>query len=333
MGKKDNIEKEYLKHKEEFADVINLALGQGQKLVSPEDIYELDSNELVTISSINKNDTESIQKYRDVIRMVRKRDGDVFKTRIIIGEEVQSHVHYGMPVRNMLYDSINYTNQIKSLESFNRKNREFTNSDEFLSGLKGKDKIIPVVTIVVYFSPDKWNGPSSLYEMFEWSEVPDNLKEYIQNYKIILLQPCDIDTDKLDKTESTLGKLMGLIKYSKDENDFNNYIEKNRETFSSFPVYATQVINSVCSLNISEEDFEREEMIDVCQAVLEIRRKSKEEGKTEGRIEGITEGRIEGKILAYYDLGMDISDIARRVGLTEEEVIKVLEKNKYKVNS
>lgn len=47
--------------------------------------------------------------------------------------------------------------------------------------------------------------------------------------------------------------------------------------FSSFPVYATQVINSVCSLNISE--------------------------------------------------------IARRVGITEEEVIEILEKNKYKVNS
>lgn len=323
MGKKDNVEKEYLKQKEEFADVINLALGQGQKLVSPEDIFELDSNELVTILSKDKNESESIQKYRDVIRLVRKRDGEVLKTRVIIGEEAQSHVHYGMPVRNMLYDAINYTNQIKLLETFNRKNRKLSNSDEFLSGLKLEDKIIPVVTIVVYFSPDKWNGPSSLYEMFEWNEVPDNLKEYIQNYKIVLLQPCDIDTDKLDKTESTLGKVMGLIKYSTNEKDFKKYIDKNRETFSSFPVYASQVINSVCSLNISEEDFEREEMIDVCQAVLEIRRKSREEGKTEGRLEG----RLEGKILAYYDLGMNISEIAKRVDITEEEVTEILERN------
>ena len=172
----------------------------------------------------------------------------------------------------MLYNAINYTNQMKALESFNRKTCRFYNSDEFLSGLKREDKIIPVVTIVIYFSPDRWNGPSSLYEMFEWSEIPDNLKEYIQNYKIILLQPCDIAPDKLDKTESTLGKVMGFIKYSTNEKDFNNYIDKSRE-------------------------------------------------------EGKEEGRIEGKILAYYDFGMNISEMAKRIGITEEEVIEILERN------
>lgn len=323
MGKQDNLEKEYLKQKEEFADVINLALGHGKKLVNPDDIYELDSNELITISSEDKNDTEAVQKYRDVLRLVKKSDGNILKTRVIIGEEAQSHVHYGMPVRNMLYDAINYTNQIKALADKNRKNRSFGNSNEFLSGIKREDRIIPIVTIVVYFSPDKWEGPFSLHELIEWEYVPDSIKDFVQNYKVIILQPCDLDNSKLECAESTLGKVMGLIKYSKNKTDFNNYIKQNREAFRSFPTHAAKIINSVCSLDIPNEYFEKQEVVDVCQAVLEI----KEEGKTEGKLEGRIEGRIEGKVLAYYELGISIVEIVKRVNITEKEIYDILERN------
>lgn len=53
----------------------------------------------------------------------------------------------------------------------------------------------------------------------------------------------------------------------------------------------------------------------MCQAVLEI----KEEGKTEGKLEG--------KVLAYYELGISIAEIVKRVNITEKEVYNILERN------
>lgn len=52
-----------------------------------------------------------------------------------------------MPVRMMLYDGLNYTEQIRQLD----RNKKFKNSDEFLSGMKKDDKLLPIVTIVFYY--------------------------------------------------------------------------------------------------------------------------------------------------------------------------------------
>ena len=34
---------------------------------------------------------------------------------VILGIENQSHVHYAMPVKNMLYDAMEYANQVKKV--------------------------------------------------------------------------------------------------------------------------------------------------------------------------------------------------------------------------
>ena len=52
-----------------------------------------------------------------------------------------------------------------------------------------------------------------------------------------------------------------------------------------------------------------------------------EELKKEGRIEGRIEGRTEGRILAYFELGVSLEEIAKKTKLTVKEVEKVLEEN------
>ena len=54
----------------------------------------------------------------------------------ILGIENQSHVHYAMPVRNMLYDAMQLEKQVRDLASQHRKEGKNGTSEEYLSGMK-----------------------------------------------------------------------------------------------------------------------------------------------------------------------------------------------------
>ncbi|MCM1497937.1 MAG: hypothetical protein NC124_05670 [Clostridium sp.] len=53
--------------------------------------------------------------------------------------------------------------------------------------------------------------------------------------------------------------------------------------------------------------------------------KAMEDLRNEGRAEGRAEGKAEGMIKAYADMGIPISDIAKKVSLTENEVEKIIQ--------
>ena len=66
---------------------------------------------------------------------------------IELAVEGQRKVHYGMPVRHMLYDAVDYTKQIQNLEKKHRSSRDLSPGAEFLSGLKKEDKLRPIITL------------------------------------------------------------------------------------------------------------------------------------------------------------------------------------------
>ncbi len=90
-----------------------------------------------------------IQKFRDILKRCCIKDGKD-ATYVLLGIENQSEIHYAMPVRNMLYDAINYANQVKALADIHKEKKDLKNA-EFLSGLTIDDKIKPVITIVLYW--------------------------------------------------------------------------------------------------------------------------------------------------------------------------------------
>jgi hypothetical protein len=76
-----------------------------------------------------------------------------------------------MPVRDMLYDSINYAAQVDAARrsfkelKFDDDGVKITlTAEEFLSGFRKGDKLIPVITAVVLFNPDEWDAPLSIPE-------------------------------------------------------------------------------------------------------------------------------------------------------------------------
>ena len=93
------------------------------------------------------------------------------------------------------------------------------------------------------------------------------------------------------------------------------------------PVKAAAVLNEFCTLDLTEQELEKNEVIDMCQAVKEMKEVSRQEGREEGRVEGECKGAIR---VYYQELNYSAEQIARKLGMDVENVEKVigsLEKN------
>lgn len=171
---------------------------------------------------------------------------------------------------------------------------------EYLSGFLKSDKILPVITLVIHFSETEWDGAKSLHEMMEWPDV--HLKEYVQDYKIQLIDPAKIKPEEFEEFSTSLREVLEYIKYSKDKKKLRKLVENNPRM--TMEVNAARVIQVVTGtkFRISEEM----EVVDMCQAIDEMMADSREDGMKEGMEKGmtlgLTKGLEKGRIEALSDL-------------------------------
>ena len=104
---------------------------------------------------------------------------------MIVGLENQLKVHYGMPLRTMTYDVLNYLKQCEEVREKHKKEKSKPTAEDFLSGLKRGDKLHPVFTLVIYYGEDRWDGPLSLRDMLD---VPEDWKMFLPDYGMNLLE-------------------------------------------------------------------------------------------------------------------------------------------------
>lgn len=166
MGAKDTKEKEYLSDNKKFADLCNLALFDGDEVITAQDLEERDSTEVLSILGINPKEVDYQQKWRDLLK------GAVIKSTkqavyVMIGVENQSDIHYAMPVKSMIYDALNYGSQVKEAARRHKKENDYVSNAEFLSGFSATDKLVPIIPITLYWGADEWKAPISLSQMFE----------------------------------------------------------------------------------------------------------------------------------------------------------------------
>lgn len=228
MSKKDTKAKEYMADNRRFADLCNVALFDGERVVLPSDLEERDSTEVLSILGVDSRDVEYQQKWRDLLKSaVIKATGEA--VYVLIGLENQSDIHYAMPVKSMIYDAMNYGTQVKEAARRHRQNKDFGLDAEFLSGFAATDKLTPIVPITLYLGADEWNAPVSLHEMF--GEVDEKLLSYVPDYRIVLVAPNELDASDLDKFETDLREVLGAIKYSKDKDKMDAFINGSSNFF------------------------------------------------------------------------------------------------------
>ncbi len=289
MGRIDAKTKEYVRRPEVFADLFNHLMYDGKQIVKPERLVELDPTNLAVLKDSDGKEY-TIQKYRDVLKKAVVMEDEVASYLLIMGVENQLHIHYAMPVRNMLYDALNYSSQVTDIAKKHRNSKEKETSEEFLSGFHKEDHLIPVVTLVVYFGQHPWDGVMNLHSMFQ--EESRGIIKYVPDYWVNLIAPVSMTDEEIGKFKSDFKELAAYIKCGNDKEALKNLVENNEAYKHMDPLtasVASDVTNSKLKLKVNEKG-----EIDMCLAISEIREEGREEGRKEGRKEGREEGREEG---------------------------------------
>lgn len=223
MGTGNAAVKQWLSNRERFADLYNGCLFGGNQVILPEDL-ELAESEANILLTDKDGKTREVRRHRDII--MRWKNRALF---VILACEEQAKVHYAMPVRNMLYDSLSYVEQMKQLWEIHKK--EELTEEEFLSKFRKEDTLVPVITIVFYYGEAKWDGSKELYEMFSKELRKDEklLKKYIANYKINLVDAGHLEEQESFKTD--LQKVLGMLQYRKSKTDLVRYVNENGDYF------------------------------------------------------------------------------------------------------
>ena len=221
--------KQYLSNPVIFADAFNYLLYDGEQVIKPESLQELDTTELTV--PYGNNARVPVQKYRDLLKMWNAMM-DENAIYVILGAELQDKVHYGMPVKDGLYDMLGYSKQIAEIKRSYKKEdaaeegeitvndgvlRIKLTSEEFLSGLRKEDKLIPIITAVVYLGDEPWDGPRCLFDMLDVRDK--RLYRFLSDYKLNLISPADIDDEEFVKFHTELGYAMKLLKHQSDDAD------------------------------------------------------------------------------------------------------------------
>lgn len=297
MGQKDVCEKNLFSDNQYFADLVNMMVFHGKQVVAPESLSELDSTELFG-DIINKFPV-SVQKFRDVMKRV------IIKTSenccyLVVGVENQTSLHYAMVVRSMLYDALNYTQQIADIAKFHEKQEGRKNTKDYFTGMRKTDKLVPVITIVVYWGPDSWDAPRSLHEMFP-EDIPQEILDLVPDYKIPVLAPCEVENPDLFQTD-----LKAVIKALQVMNDKKALKALLRgPEFQSLEHDAAVAIQAATNLKVKIPETKE---VNMCKAVQEWRDELLTEGETIGTVKG--EAKLARLIAAMSEQG-DSAKIAQ----------------------
>ena len=262
-----------------------------------------------------------VQKFRDVQKLyAAMTDGKI--EYVLYGAENQAEIHYAMAVKNNLYDALEYAGQVEEAAKSHRKeikqkkeqgqlsvngDRKKPNTGEFLSGFWADDRLIPSITVTIFFGSEEWDGPLSLFDMMDVSE-PEVLA-CMDNYHVRLIAPARMTDEEIMKFQSSLREVMLFIKYSKDREQLSRVLQDNEKRFRDVERRAADVIEAITNSGIKYD--ESEEAVDVCQAIQEMR----EEERRRGELDKAREAARN-----FYHLGVDVEKIAQGVGYAVETV-------------
>lgn len=315
MGKKDIALHQYFQDERRWADLLNVYVFHGKKIVKAEDILEKDSKITGIFRYIRSQ--WSTEKYRDGIRRV------ALGTRfLLIGMEHQNRIHYAMPARVILADALNYEQQLKKFRKSHRLSK-LLKGDEFLSGFSKEDRLEAVVTLVLYYGSDPWDGPRDLRDMLDFEELPSELKKFINGYPLHILEVRSYK--EAEKFETDLREVFRFLQCADDKDKLKALVNEHEKEYRTVDTDAYDVMAALADSRelekLKDSCVDEGGRIDMCLAMREWAAEERSEGRAEGRAEGRLEER---KNLArnMYLRGMSRDEIS---AICEESMEQVAE--------
>lgn len=251
----------------------------------------------------HKEYAESIQASRDNIK-IRKKSTVHGVEYVLLGNEAQQYIDYAMPMRIMGYDYGTYKKQYDS-NSKKYRSSDGLENDEYLSGMKKTDRFIPVITVVIYYGDQCWDGPTTLHGMLD---IPEKLARYVNDYKILLVEARRNNLMLHNVNNMDLFNLLEIIldKSMPKSESKKKAIEYGEEHQVDKSVVMT--VAGAAKSKIDYNAFSKGE-VTMCTLFDEIAKES----ETKGKARGETRGRALGIIETGYDFDLSDNDILVRL--------------------
>ena len=168
----DSNEKILADYNDVFADIMNVFLYDGERIIKEEDLENSKDR------SQYKVDGELHEQERDVSKFYNGNEMRI----AFLGIEHQNKEEKYMPLRIISYDGSAYRAQLlKTIEN------------------NKKQKLYPVITLVLYFGVTHWNHGKSIYEVLD---IPEELKAFVSDYKINVIEVAFLTQNQIEKFRS-----------------------------------------------------------------------------------------------------------------------------------
>ena len=288
MGEKDITEKILEDYNDVFADIINGLLFDGVQEIKPEAL------ENTTVHAQYKAEDDKVHELeRDIAKYWKEEKVEL----AICGIENQSTVEKHMPFRIIGYDGSAYRNQLQ----------------------QERRKMLPVVTIVLYFGTDRhWNSRKKIKELME---VPQCLDSYVNDYQMHVFEVAWLTEEQISHFHSDFKVVANFFAQKR----------KNKDYIPDDPTEIRHVDEVLKLLQVMTGDKRYEEIFrkkkkgvrSMCDVAERLEKMGIEKGIEKGIEIGRSEGEIKGKMLVYKNLckeGFDEKE-ARRLAELPENII------------
>ena len=239
-----------------FASFSNAILFDGKQVIRPERLVRYE-NDMSLIIDDTKS-AEDKKRRRDIVVKT-----DVDGVCCLFSIEHQSSINQEMVIRCGNYEMLEYLIQLKN---------------------KKLKRLVPQVMIVFYTGDKKWNTPLELNDNFD---IPEELKEYVNDWKIKVVDVKEIDNSKI-KYEQTRYFIEAIQEmYKGNYEGLHRRIKMYRDNF----IYAAIITGSLDLIR----DLPEGDEIDMCEGMERMAEGFRSEGREEGILVGRNEGKLEEK--------------------------------------
>ncbi len=304
--KADVIFKEFWRQNERFADLFNTVIFQGKEIIRPENLSEMDTDVSGTIEM--KDYKETLTRTRDVVKKIAY--GVEF---VVMGVENQEEVHYAMPLRTMIYDSLGYLKEYKEITHSRKIDGSLETKAEFLSKMKKEDRLHPVISLTIYYGERAWDGPYSLKDMVV--KMPPEIDAVFADYKMNLLEVRDSGKYLFNNRDVE-------VVFDITRKTFTGDLEEIRQKYEHEKL-SPEMLSVIGKMTGSKEIMEmgRSKEVDSMCTALE---KLKQQGIQQGLVQGIEQGKLT-IIKNLLVSGMSKEEIQKAAGVTKEEIRQAME--------
>lgn len=280
MGKNDVALGAYFSDPQIFADLFNAWMYGGKQVIDP--------GSLMTEDSVQPR-PEYARPYkhvRDVVKMYQK-DGVQL---VLLGIENQEQIDYSAPVRIMQFDGADYQNQVRRTEEENRKRLGLKTG---LPAFFREDRIVPVITLILYFGEEEWDRPVRLHDMLAFPKGDTRIKMLVPDYPIHVISVRRNGSAGMDISllHTELRQVFGFLQHQEDKEGLKRYVEENRPVFSRLSSNAALFLAaSAHETRLLKGLNRKEEHYDMCRALDEWYADGVSEGEKIGERNGICKG-------------------------------------------